>query len=495
MRSNTMSPSLTSFPALVSTAALRRCTGPVAALLLAGCTSLAPSYQRPALPVPAQLPLAPEAAASAPAEAAAPLAWQDFVRDPALRRLIEQALANNRDLRVAALNVERAQAQLDGSLAERWPTLAAGLITNSQPNAATGDQVRSYTLGVQMASWELDFLGRVRSGNDAARERLLATEAGRRSAELSLVGAVVSSWLALEADARLIEVAQRTRVSREQSLALTRRKADAGAASVLELQSALSLAAQARVAEQQLLRQRAQDLSTLALLLGQAPAPGAVPEPRPEPTPEAAAAAAATTPADGLAVALAEVPVGLSSEVLLRRPDLVQAERQLTAANADIGAARAALFPRVTLTASAGVAAGSLSALFNNGAFAWTLGAQALQTIFDGGRNRAVLQSTTLTRDIAVAQYERAVQSAFKETADALAGLSTWRMQREAQAEQLDSAREIARLTELRLRAGAAGELDRLEAQRSLLAAEQALLQTRLAEQLNRVSLWKALGG
>jgi outer membrane protein TolC len=436
--------------------------------------------------------------ASAPAE---PLAWGDWVRDPGLRRQVEAALANNRDLRVAALNVERARAQLDASLADRYPTLGAGIAANSSPNVSTGKQAQTYTAGLLQASWEVDFLGRIRTLNDAARAQLLATEAGRRSAELSIVAAVTQTWLALLADRQAIDLAQRSLASREQTLALTQLQAKAGATSVLALQGNINLVAQARVALQQALRQRAQDLSTLALLTGAQPAADAVPGLPPPPVVAApgAAANADTTASvlleDPLADVLADVPAGLDASVLLRRPDVLQAEHQLEAANANIGAARAAMFPRVTLTGSAGQASNQFSNLFKGGNFAWTLGAQALMTVFDAGRNQANVNATTVGRDIAVAQYERAIQSAFKDTADALDGLSTWKAQREAQAEQSASAREIARLTDLRVRAGAASELDRLDAQRSLLQAEQALLQTRLAEQLNHVALWKALGG
>ena len=423
------------------------------------------------------------------------------MRDPGLRRQVEAALANNRDLRVAALNVERARAQLDASLSDRYPTLGVGVAANSAPNVSTGKQAHTYTAGLLQASWEVDFLGRIRTLNDAARAQLLATEAGRRSAEMSIVAAVAQTWLALLADRQAIDLAQRSLASREQTLALTQLQAKAGATSVLALQGNINLVAQARVALQQALRQRAQDLSTLALLTGAQPAADAVPGLPPPPVVAApGAAASADTSAsvmleDPLADVLADVPAGLDASVLLRRPDVLQAEHQLESANANIGAARAAMFPRVTLTGSAGQASTQFTSLFQGGHFAWTLGAQALMTVFDAGRNQANVNATTVSRDIAVAQYERTIQAAFKDTADALDGLSTWKAQREAQADQSASAREIARLTDLRVRAGAASELDRLDAQRSLLQAEQALLQTRLAEQLNHVALWKALGG
>jgi len=456
----------------------------VAALVLAGCTNLAPRHERPASPVPAQLPLPAEVAASAPAGAAVPLGWKAFVQSPQLAQLVQRALDQNRDLRVAVLNVQRAEAQLGVARADRLPTVSAGLTAAATPNASSGRQVQSFTAGVQVTAWELDLFGRIANLGEAAQAQVLATEAGRRSAELALVGAVVSGWLTLGADAELLSVADRTLASRESTLKLSKLRFDAGAASSLELQTAQSLVAQARNTQVQLRRQREQDLNALALLVG-----GPVPA---ELLPGAAAAGTvAGTPGE----VLAPVPVGLASDVLLQRPDVIQAEQALVAASANIGVARAAFFPRLALTGSAGQAGSRLSDLFQAGNFAWSLSASALATVFDSGRNQANLDVARVNRDIAVAQYEKAVQSAFRETADALAGLSSWREQLDAQREQLDAAREIARLTELRYSNGAASELDRLDAQRSLLAAEQTLVQTRLAEQVNRVGLFKALGG
>lgn len=455
----------------------------LAALVLAGCTNLAPRHERPASPIPAQLPLSADAAASASANAAVPLGWKAFVQSPQLAQLVQRALDQNRDLRVAVLNVQRAEAQLGVARADRLPTVSAGLIGSATPNAASGRQVQSYTAGVQVTAWELDLFGRIANLGEAAQAQVLATEAGRRSAELALVSAVVSGWLTLGADAELLSVADRTLASRTSTLKLSQLRFDAGAASALELQTAQSLIAQARNTQAQLRRQREQDLNALALLVG-----GPVPA---ELLPGASAApTAAADPG-----VLAPVPVGLASDVLLQRPDVIQAEQSLVAANANIGVARAAFFPRLALTGSAGQAGSRLSDLFQAGNFAWTLSAQALVAIFDSGRNQANLNVAKVNRDIAVAQYEKAVQSAFRETADALAGLSSWREQLDAQGQQRDAAREIARLTELRYTNGAASELDRLDAQRSLLAAEQTLVQTRLAEQVNRVGLFKALGG
>lgn len=441
----------------------------LAAASLGACTSLAPTYERPASPVPAQL---PAAASDVPATTAAaqPLTWQDFVQDPALRNLVEQALRNNRDLRVAMLNVDRARAQLGASEADRWPTVGVGLTASRAPNTS-GVQTNTFTAGVQISSWEADFFGRIRSLNDAARAQLLASEAGRRSAELSLVSAVLNAGLALRADAQLQALTEQSVTSREDSLRLTRLRFDAGAASQLELQTAESLVAQARTALAQVQRQRAQDLSTLQLLTGQAVEPAASEIP-----------------------ALAAVPVGVNSEVLLRRPDVIQAEQTLLAANANIGAARAAFFPKILITAQAGQASSQFSDLFESGHFAWSLAGSLIAPIFDAGRNRNNLAAAQVSRDIAVAQYEKAIQSAFKETADALSGLGTWRDQVAAQTRQRDAARDIARLTALKFDNGAASLLERLDAERNVLSAEQALVQAQLAEQANRVALFKAMG-
>lgn len=441
----------------------------LAAASLGACTSLAPTYERPASPVSAQLPPAPADVPGTTA-ATASLTWQDFVQDPALRSLVEQALRNNRDLRVAMLNVERARAQLGASEADRWPTVGVGLTASRAPNT-TGVQANTFTAGLQVSSWEADFFGRIRSLNDAARAQLLASEAGRRSAELSLVSAVLNAGLALRADAQLQALTEQSVISREDSLRLTRLRFEAGAASQLELQTAESLVAQARTSLAQVQRQRAQDLSTLQLLTGQA-----------------------SEPAASDALALAAVPVGVNSEVLLRRPDVIQAEQSLIAANANIGAARAAFFPKILITAQAGQASSQFSELFESGHFAWSLAGSLIAPIFDAGRNRNNLAAAQVSRDIAVAQYEKAIQSAFKETADALSGLGTWRDQVAAQTRQRDAARDIARLTSLKFDNGAASLLERLDAERNVLTAEQALVQAHLAEQVNRVALFKAMG-
>jgi NodT family efflux transporter outer membrane factor (OMF) lipoprotein len=455
-------------------------------LVLAGCSSLgldrwtklAPAYTRPAAAVPAQWPTSAPAAAH---EAAA-LPWRQLVLDDRPRRLVERALANNRDLRAAVLNVSRARALLDASTAGRWPAVSAGVNASRAPSVLNGQQTTTLNAGLSVTAWEIDLFGRLSSLDDAARAQWLATEAGRRGAELSLVTQVLATYLTLVADEQQLQLAERTLATRDETLRLTRLKAGAGTASDLDLRSTETLAAQARASRAQLTRQRDQDRNAMAWLLGE-PVPGNLLPPPGD----------ASVPID--AAWLAEVPVGASSQVLLARPDVVQAEQQLIAANANIGAARAALFPRLTLTSSAGTVSDDLAGLFKPGSFAWSLAGQFAATLFDAGRNRANLEATRLARDAAVAQYERSVQTAFRETADALVGLATWRDQVAAQREQLAAERERSRLVQLRRDRGAASDLEWLDAQRSLFAIEQATIQARLAELQNRLALYKALGG
>ena len=442
-------------------------------LLAAGCAG--PSRQ----PLPAAQPDIPAAlpvlGAKASALALPAMHWRDLAPDPALQRLVALALANNRDLRVAMLNVQRAQAQLTATEANQRPTAGLGLTAQRAPNSS-GQERNSFTAGVQLASWELDLFGRLQSASDAARALWLASDAGRRAAELALVAQVLSTALAVRTDDALVVVARNTLVSRDETLRLVRLREQAGASSALDLQAQLALSAQARATLAQLQRQRAQDENALALLIGQ-PVP-----------------ADALPPGGEQIALLAEVPVGLPSAVLLQRPDVLQAEAQLAAAQANIFAARAALWPSITLTAQAGQASSALSGLFQGGHFGYSLAASALMTVFDSGRREANIGSAESAGSIALAQYEKVVQTAFRETADALAGLGTWREQLAAVQQQRDAARDTARLVDLKLQQGASSVLEQQDAQRSLFAAEQSLLQTRLAELNNRVALFKAVG-
>lgn len=458
-------------------------TALAAALVLAGCAS-APDWKGPApaqalqqADVPARLPTAAGAADDTPA-----FLWTQVVQSPRLKEWVALALANNRDLRVAAANVQRARAQFDGTAAARLPTVGAGLGASRAPNSQ-GEQANTLTAGVQLASWEIDLFGRIANLSDAALAQWLATNQAQRATELSVVAGVLQGALALQADAELLAIARQTIDSRTQTLKLVRLRESVGASSLLELQAQEGLVAQARATVAQLERQQAQDANALALLLG-----------RPLPA-DALAAPLAAGPKLADDAWLAEVPAGLSSTALLRRPDVMQAESALRAADANIAAARAAFLPSITLTGQAGQVSPTLSGLVQGGNFAYTLAANLALTVFDGGRRQANLEATQASRLAAQAQYERAIQAAFRETADALAGGATWRAQREALEQQRAAARETARLTRLRADQGAASILELLEAERSLFAAEQAVLQARQGELNNRVALFKALAG
>ncbi|MFT7723907.1 MAG: efflux transporter outer membrane subunit [Roseateles sp.] len=448
-----------------------------ASLALAGCVSMAPAYERPATPVAAQWPV-PQAAAAADARAAADLGWREFFTDPRLQALIEQALANNRDLRVAVLNVERAQAQYGVQRADRLPTVAAagGQTATRAPGGAI---TRQYSATLGISAYELDLFGRVKSLTDAALQQYLATDDARRSAQISLVAQVAGGYLALAADQERLRLAEQTLLARQDGLRLTQRLQGAGVASTLDLRQAEIAAETAQTDLASLTAQVAQDRHALALLVG-----------RP--------LDAGQWPAAGTALAVtqtAELSAGLPSDVLLARPDVQRAERALQAANANIGAARAAFFPRISLTASAGTASGELDGLFRAGSGLWTFMPQVSLPLFDAGRNRAGLKIAEVDRDIAVAQYEGAIQAAFRDVADALAQRATIGQQVESQQRLVAQTRDALRLAEARFRQGLDDRLATLDAQRTLYAAEQGLIAARLAQQLNRVTLYKALGG
>lgn len=453
---------------------------------LAACSQL-PMYQRPDVALPSTWPVPATATPAADGTVATePLAWQDFVREPALKGLIEQALAHNRDLRVAALQIEQARAQYQIREADRWPTVNAGISGSRQTTGEDKPINATYTAGLLVSGWEADLFGRIASLKEAALAQFLASEETRKALQTSLVASVASTWLSLQANEAQLELTRQTLTSRDEGLRLIRLRYEHGAASALELRAAESLAATARatLAQQQRLRQL--DVNALALLVGQPLDQTLQPVAQPE--------AVSTTEAQAVR-ALAEVPVGLPSQVLLQRPDVRAAEQQLVAANAQIGAARAAFFPRISLTASMGSASGELSGLFKSGTWGWTLAPQALLPIFDAGRNQAGLASAKTAQQAAVAQYEKAIQTAFREVNDALAGQTTLANQLHAQQDLATAEAQRLRLSELRLKQGVASQLELLDAQRSVFSAQQTLLQTRLALAQNRVALFKALGG
>ncbi|MDR0479018.1 MAG: efflux transporter outer membrane subunit [Burkholderiaceae bacterium] len=492
------------------------------ATLLAGC-SFIPAYQRPAAPVSQQWPQeslppasaaaqAPASAASAADMAASDLPWQQFFAEPAtpqnagLRQIIELALANNRDLRVAIANIEQVRGQYQIARANLFPPI--GLDVNQsrtapneyQPLGLGGSVSSSAMWSVGIASWELDLFGRVRALKDVALAQFLATEEARKSVQMSLIANVADAWLQLKTDTELLALAQRTLATYEQSLQLTQLRFDNGAASALDLHDAETMAASARAAQAQQRRLRAQDINALALLAGvpaeQLPIPPVPPVTLPQAPADNTQMADAPAPTPPLP-AFASVPAGLPSGLLLRRPDIRAAEQQLMAANANIGAARAAFFPRITLTAGLGRASDTLNDLFGSGptVMAWSFAPDLSLPIFDFGRNTGNLQAAKAARDAAVAQYEKAIQSAFREVADALAGRATYAEQLAALQAQAQAECERYRLSDLSYRNGAASYLDLLDAQRSLFAVEQTVAQVRLAQRVNEVALYKALGG
>jgi NodT family efflux transporter outer membrane factor (OMF) lipoprotein len=450
--------------------AVSKLTALAAAALLAGC-SMMPQYERPAPPVAGTFPYTAAAAGTA----ASDLRWESFFADENLRRLIATALRNNRDLRVAVLNIEQARAQHDIRSADRLPTVNA-TVAGSRAPTASGGTSKTYTAGLAVTEWEIDFFGRVASLSEAALAQYFATEEGRKAAQISLVATVANTWLSLIADEELLALTRQTLSTREESLRLTKLRFDSGASSELDFRQAQSLYESAKVTLAQAQRQRALDFNTLTLLLG---------EPVPD-FPLTVTTAAVTLP---------DLPAGTPSDVLVRRPDVRQAEQQLIAANASIGAARAAFFPRITLTAGIGTASSELSGLFKGGSWGFTAAPQLLLPIFDAGRNQAGLRSANVSRDIAIAQYERAVQAAFREVSDALAGRATLVEQLQAQRNVAEAEAVRFRLSEMRYNGGVASYLDLLDAQRSLFAARQAEIQTRLAQLQNQVLLYRALGG
>ncbi|MEO6362241.1 MAG: efflux transporter outer membrane subunit [Caldimonas sp.] len=456
---------------------MRRAIVVAAAVLLAGCSSLIPPYERPAAPIPSTYPPDVTPAAAADAVAAADVPWQRFFADERLRRLIGLALDNNRDLRLAVLNIEQARATYQVRRADAFPTVGAGATASRQP-AGAGNVATSYAVGLAITGYELDLFGRVQNLSQAALAQYFATAEARKAVQLSLIGNVATLYLNLLADDELLRVTRQALATREESTRLTRLRFEYGATSELDFRQAESLLEGARVALAQLLRQRALDENALSLLVGQAP-PADLPPP---------------LPLDARQMPV-ELPAGLPSELLARRPDVRAAEQQLLAANANVGAARAALFPRISLTATLGTASNELSGLFKSGSFALTGAAQLLQPIFDAGRNRAALDVAWVNRDIAVAQYERSIQTSFREVSDALAGRATLGEQLRAQTAQTHALAITYRLADLRYRAGAASYLDALDAQRSLFTSQQALVQTQALQLQNLVALYRVLGG
>jgi multidrug efflux system outer membrane protein len=450
--------------------------------VLSGC-AVAPQYQRPDAPVVSSYPGQEERADAPLASVTADSGWREFFNDPRLQALIESALSNNPDLRVAALRIEVARAQYNIVAADVLPNLAVGTSVSRQRTSAdlspTGNSVvgTAYQVGVNVTSFELDFFGRVRSLNEAALSLYLATEEAQRAAHISLVAEVARAYLTERALAEQQDLALRTLEARETSYRLAKQRFEVGASSALDLRQNEVLVQTARASLAALVRQRQQIINSLALLAGRPL--NNLPEPLP-------------LSEQGI---VGEIPAGLPSELMVRRPDIRASERRLMAANANIGAARAAFFPRLALTAGIGYASDELSGLFETGTRTWSFVPQLVLPIFDAGRNRANLSIAEVRKNIAVAEYERSIQAAFREVADALVARRTIDDQVEAQRGIVEAQAERLRLADLRYQGGVASSLEVLDAQRELFSAQQALVQTRLLRLTNAVDLYRALGG
>ncbi len=456
-------------------------------LAVAGCTTMAPKYSKPILPVSGAWPTGPaykESVASADAKPLAEIPWQEFFVDPHLRRLIRMSLDYNRDLRVAVLNIERSRAQYQIQSADLLPKVDASAAANFQrtpagisgkDHAVTSEQ---YNVGLGISSYELDLFGRVRSLKDQALEQYLATEQARRSVQISLVSQVATGYLTLAADRERLQLAKDTLLNQQQSYNLIKSRFDAGISNSLVLNQARSSVDAARVDIARYTTLVAQDLNALALVVGSQFSTELQPH----------------TMSESL-TAVNDVSPGLASEVLLNRPDILQAEGQLKGANANIGAARAAFFPRITLVSNIGFGSEDVAGLFQPGSFAWKFAPQITLPIFDGGSNKANLKVSEVDRDIAVARYEKAIQTAFREVADALAQRGTIEEQLAAQQSLTDATTGSYNLSQARYEKGVDSYLTVLDSQRSLYGAQQNLISTRLSRLNNLVTLYKVLGG
>ena len=453
-------------------------TALAATLALAGCASMAPPYAPPPLPVAAQYPETDPAGAHA-----ADIAWQAYFADARLQALIAQALASNRDIRIAALRVEEARAAYGIQRAEQFPTIALGA-SGSRARvpgdlSVTGRPMTSaqYQTGLNVSAWELDFWGRVRSLKDSALQTLLASDEARRAVGVALVAQVANGYLGLRELDERVALARATVDSRAESLRIFTRRFEVGSISKLDLTQVETLLSQALSLSAQLEQARAVQAHALAQLVG-----GPV-----DLTPD-------TRRFDDASV-LQPLHAGLPSALLTQRPDLMAAEHQLRAAQANIGAARAAFFPTISLTAAYGTASAELSGLFDSGSGAWNFAPRLVLPIFDAGRIRANMDLAEVRRDVAVANYEKSVQGAFREVADALSNRRWLALQVDIGKTTLAAQSERARLAKLRYDNGAAPYLEVLDAQRDLLTVEQQLVQTRRALLFSQVSLYAALGG
>jgi multidrug efflux system outer membrane protein len=452
--------------------------------LMAGC-SLAPEYTRPESPVadayPADAPMPP--GAKPDARAAAEVAWRDYFADPQVQAMIAQALEHNRNLRVTALRVLEARAAFQIRRADQFPSLDVNAgearlgIPKSLSSTGSANTVPIYTVGASIVGWELDFWGRVRNLKDSALEEFLATDSARRAVTVSLVTQVADGYFTLRELDERIRIARDTIRTREEALRIFKRRFEVGTVTRLDVALVETLLTQAQTLGAQLEQARAAQAHALTLLAGTQP--------------ERLSDRSSLNDA----ALLHELRVGLPSEVLQQRPDIVAAENRLKAANANIGAARAAFFPSISLTGFFGTASSGLDGLFAAGSRAWLFWPQLALPIFDAGRRQANLDVAEVRRDAAVAEYERTVQTAFRDVSDALSAQHWLAEQVAIQRRALAAQQERARLAQMRYDRGSASFLEVLDAQRDLLSTEQLLVQERRALLSSRVALYAALGG
>ncbi|WP_205342146.1 efflux transporter outer membrane subunit [Denitrificimonas caeni] len=455
-------------------------TALAAALLMAltGC-SLIPNYQQPEAPVAEQW-----SDTDVQQSLAALPNWREFFQDPVLQSLINTALDNNRDMRIAALNVEAFRAQYSIQRSALYPSLdASGGATRQRipgsmnPTGSDSTINSQYSANVGISAWELDFFGRVRSLRDQALETYFASEQAQRSTQLSLIASVATAYLTLQADQETLALVRDTLATYEDSLGLVERSYDAGIAASLELQQARTAAHGARISLAQFERQTVQSRNALNLLLGS----------------KAPADLAKAVPLNQFR--FAQLPVGLPADLLQRRPDILQAEYELKAANANIGAARAAFFPSISLTANAGSLSPDLSGLFDSGSGSWLFMPSINIPIFNAGRLSANLDYSKIQKDINIARYEKAIQTAFQEVADGLIERTTYKQQLAAHDDLVQSSDEYLKLADRRYREGIDNQLTLLDAQRLLFNAQQQRISTQFAQLVSEINLYKALGG
>ena len=453
-----------------------RKTAAIIALLATGCASMQPTYVRPDSAIPASWPVGDaylrQSEATLPA-----VTYRDIFRDLRLQTLIERALVNNRDLMVAAANIAAAREQVRIQRAQQLPQVDASAGATVSGSGSGSGVEDSYQAGVGVPNFELDLFGRLRSLTDVQRNRYFATEAAARTVRLALVADIATAWLNYAADASLLRIAEDTVASAEKSVRLTRARLEGGIAPRTDLRQAEQIleGAKADAADQK--TALAQDVNLLRLLVGAEIDRALLP-----------------VSIDQAAPAVAELPAGLDSQVLLRRPDVVEAEYQLRAANAQIGAARAALFPRISLTGLLGFASSALTSLLSAHSLAWSASGDATYTIFQGGAGRANVRLTEAQRAAAVASYQRTLQQAFREVADALARRGTIGEQLRARQAQREAAADSYLLTEARYRNGIESFLGSLDAQRSYYSAQRTLVLSQLEASVNRVQLYRSLG-